>query len=90
MPTAHECGGMDELVAAAAVVSMVIDAKAPGDVGQRSSAVNVSTDDAAMPAAETLTEDKENNDDHAAGRHPEDVPSQVSVATKMPHRAPSA
>ena len=56
-PTAREWGGMDELVAAAAVVSIVIDANADGVVGQRGTGVTVSTDDAAMPAAETLTED---------------------------------
>ena len=76
---------MDELVAAAAVVSIVIDANADGVVGQRGTGVTVSADDAAMPAAETLTEDKENDDGHAASLHPEDVPSQVSFATKMPH-----
>ena len=76
-PAAHEQGGMDELLAAAAVVSMVIDANAEEEMGQRGAGGTVSAGDAAMTAAETLTEDKENDDGHAAGRRPEDAPSPV-------------
>ena len=55
-----------------------IDANAEEEIGQRGAGGTVSAGDAAMPAAETLTEDTENDDGHAASLHPEDAPSQES------------
>jgi hypothetical protein len=80
---------MDELVAAAAVVPIVVDANAAGDVGQRGSGVTVSADDAVMPDVETTAEDKEHDSAHAAVGNPEDAASKVSSALSMPRNLPS-
>ena len=80
---------MDELAAAAAVVSLTIDPNADDEMGQRGACGTVSADDAAMPDVEATSVDKENAEAHAAVRHAEDVPSKVSNGPQMPRSTPS-
>ena len=81
---------MDELLAAAAVVSMDIEANAEGEMRQRGACGTAGADDCPMPAVESTTEGKENNNGHAAIANPEDAPSKVSIAPQMPRDTPSA
>ena len=74
---------MDELAAAAAVVTMSIDDKAEEELGQRGSCVTVGACDATMADVDTSAEDKENNDGHAAVATPEDAPSKVPNASPI-------
>ena len=68
---------MDELAVAAAVATTTVDAKAGGEMGQRGACVTYGADDAAMPNVEATSEDKENDDAHAALGKPEDARSKV-------------
>ena len=81
---------MDELVAAAAVAAITIDSNADEDVAQREARGTVNAGDEAMVDVETIPDDKENTNYHAAAGNPEDAPSQVSSALKLPCHSPCA
>ena len=70
---------MDTLVDAAAVVTIACDANAPEDSGQRGSSVTVGLDDAAMADVHTTSDNKEDNDVHAAAGETEDALSKVTI-----------
>ena len=81
---------MDALAAAAAVAAMTMDSNGKGDSAQRDAGGTLNAGDEAMVDMETITEDKENTNDHAAAGNPEDAPSQVSSAPKLPCHSPCA
>ena len=81
---------MDALAAAAAVAAMAIDANGNEDSAQRDAGGAGDAGDEAMADVETIAEDKENTNSHAAAGNPEDVPSQVSNAPKLPCHLPCA
>ena len=71
---------MDALAAAAAAVSMTMEANTEDEKGQRGSCGTDNDNDAAMPDVESRTEDKENNSVYAAGGNPEDAPAKVLIS----------
>ena len=89
-PAARAKGAMDALAAAAAVAAITIDSNADEDVAQREARGTLDAGDEAMVDVETITEDKENTNVHAADSNPEDAPSQVSSAPKLPCHSPCA
>ena len=79
---------MDELAAAAAVVTITTDANAPEDLGQRCACFNFGVGDVAMADEHNVSEDKENNDVHAAAGEVEDAASKVTIAPRVLRSAP--
>ena len=80
---------MDELVAAAAVASMVVDSNADDNAGQRGSCSTSCADDATMSDVDASADNKENDTSHAVTLNPEDVPSEVLFDPRMPCNTPS-
>lgn len=74
---------MDATAAAAAVMTIAMDANAPQDSGRRGFCVTVGMDDVDMTDQHSVAEDKENNDVHAAGGEVEDPASKVTIAPRV-------
>ena len=79
---------MDELAAAAAVVAIATDANAPNDLEQRSFCGNIGDGRVEMLDVETMAEDKENNNVHAAAHEFEDAAFEVASAPPVLIRTP--
>ena len=72
-------GCMDELIAAAAAVKMTTDANADNDMGQHAAGGTIGAADVEMLAAETPSEDKENEGGCAANQEVGDANQQVLI-----------
>ena len=78
---------MTELAAAAAVVAMSIDDFAEEDLEQRGFCGAVGAGEVDVGNVEITTEDKENNNVHAATQDVEDAASKVTIALRVLQKA---